>query len=65
MKVKEMIEQLQKFDPEMPIVIRRGDGGGGYVDWKPHSPAENFPGGKVCLEAFERDDEDCAEVKRT
>jgi len=58
MTVKELIEALSKFDPDMPVCIRRIEKDGYYSDWKLHKPAEFYPGGRVCLQAFERMDSD-------
>lgn len=52
--VKDMIEALGKFDPNMPLVFRSSEVNGYYSDWLLHSPYDLFPHGKVVLSAFER-----------
>ncbi|GAB1376864.1 hypothetical protein MASR1M48_17160 [Lactococcus petauri] len=49
MKVKQLIEQLQKFDPEMPVVYRKSVDNGGFIDFELHEPCEFYPGGLCCL----------------
>ena len=52
--VKELIVELQKFDPEMPVVYRHAQKGGGFIDYEMHTPGDNYhPGGAVVLSSFQ------------
>jgi hypothetical protein len=56
--VKDLMTALEKFPSDMPICIRKvADQNGGYVDYQLHEPAEFFPGGFVCLSAYETIDQ--------
>ena len=54
MTVQEMINHLEKFPKEMPLVIRKSYEDGAFADYIPHKPCEFHPGGQVCLSAFEQ-----------
>lgn len=64
--VGELITELQKFKPDMPIVHRMAEKGGGYTDWEMHTPGDNFTGGEglVVLSNFQPFDKSVAvEIK--
>lgn len=52
--VGDLQDALAKFNRNMPVVYRKGEGDGAVSDWKLHNPEEFYPGGRVCLSAFEQ-----------
>lgn len=62
--VDDLIKALEWFNPNMPVCIRKVEVGGRYSDWSLRDPDEFYPGGKICLSAFEQlDDEKPASDK--
>lgn len=59
--VKDLKEALEKFDENLPVVIRRAEEKGYVSDWRLHNPGM-FGSGKVCLSAFEPYDDDYVAV---
>lgn len=51
--VKEMIECLQRYDENMPVLIRKNEGDGCYSDWKCSLPALFTGADGPCLMAYE------------
>lgn len=56
--VRDLIDALKKLDENKPICIRKSLGDGYFSDWKLHKPTEFYPGGKICLSAFEQYDDE-------
>jgi hypothetical protein len=52
--VGELMEILKNFDPGMPVVYRKAERDGGYIDYEMHSPGDNYcPGGAVVFSSFQ------------
>lgn len=56
MKVRELIEDLQKLDPEETISIRLSKGDGYYADYIPSTPWIPPGGGAVMMPQFQAQD---------